>query len=69
MPILFLLEAMKHISSDKASLLSVLEPVCVVIIGMLLLDETLTALQVVGIIAVLGGALLVQFEKLGKNIF
>jgi len=63
LPILFLLEAMKYITSDKASLLSVLEPVCVVVIGVYLLGETLSLSQIIGIILILGAAISVQFEK------
>jgi drug/metabolite transporter (DMT)-like permease len=58
LPILFLLEALKSISSEKASILSVLEPVFVVIFGIMLLNERVSMHQVVGIIVVLGGALI-----------
>ena len=58
LPILLLLEAMKYISSTKASILSVLEPVAVVIFGILLLDETVSIMQGIGVVVVLGGALL-----------
>jgi drug/metabolite transporter (DMT)-like permease len=64
LPILFLLESMKYISSEKASLLSVLEPICVVVIGVYLLNEHLFFIQIIGIILILGAALLVQLEKL-----
>ena len=68
LPILFLLEAMKYISSEKASLLSVLEPVCVVVIGVHLLHESLSLIQIAGSVLILGSAVLVQFEKLSKQI-
>lgn len=58
LPILLLLEALKNISSEKASILSVLEPVFVVIFGVLFLNEHLQAQQIFGIITVLGGALI-----------
>ena len=58
LPILFLLEAMKYISSTKASILSVLEPVFVVIFGMILLDEQISFMQGLGVVIVLAGALL-----------
>lgn len=58
LPILLLLQALKYISSEKASMLSVLEPIFVVIFGILLLDEQVTSLQIVGIVVVLSGALM-----------
>lgn len=58
LPILLLLQALKYISSEKASMLSVLEPVFVVIFGIVLLDEQVTTLQIAGIVVVLSGALM-----------
>lgn len=58
LPILLLLKALRYISSEKASLLSVLEPVFVLIFGALLLDETVTPIQLVGVGIVLCGAVL-----------
>lgn len=58
LPILLLLEAMKYISSTKASILSVLEPVFVVIFGMILLGEQISLMQGFGVVIVLGGAML-----------
>ncbi len=58
LPILLLLKALKYISSEKASLLSVLEPVFVLIFGALLLDEVVTPMQLVGVVIVLCGAVL-----------
>ena len=57
-PILFLLEALKTISSEKASILSVLEPVFVVLAGIVLLGEQVSWIQIFGVVIVLGGALL-----------
>ena len=69
LPILLLLRALQYISSEKASLLSVLEPVFVLIFGMILLEETVTSLQMVGVIIVLLGALLTLFGKrLGGSV-
>lgn len=64
-PILLLLEGLKHTSAEKASILSVLEPVFVVIFGMILLGETMSGLQAIGVATVLVGAiitLLIQAE-------
>jgi drug/metabolite transporter (DMT)-like permease len=58
LPILLLLQGLKYINSEKASILSVLEPVFVVIFGMLLLDETITLIQAIGIIILLSGAII-----------
>ena len=63
LPMLLLLKALKYISSEKASLLSVLEPIFVLIFGVLLLEETITLLQVVGIVIVLCGALMTFGKK------
>ena len=57
-PILLMLHSLKYISSEKASLLSVLEPVFVVIFGVLLLGETLKPIHALGVVFVLAGALL-----------
>ncbi|WED44306.1 DMT family transporter [Legionella cardiaca] len=58
LPIVFLLHGLKHISSLQASILSVLEPVFVVIFGILLLGEHINITQGLGVIVLLGGALL-----------
>ena len=58
LPILFLLRGLEYISSEKASMLSILEPVFVVIFGVCLLHEKINDLQLVGIMAILFGALL-----------
>lgn len=63
LPILLLLKALKYISSEKASLLSVLEPIFVLIFGVLLLDETISSTQMIGVAIVLLGALLTLFGK------
>jgi drug/metabolite transporter (DMT)-like permease len=58
LPVLFLFEGLKHISAEKAAILTVLEPVFVVIVGVLLLKEKISHLQCLGIIVVLSGALI-----------
>lgn len=58
LPIFFLLKGLKFLSAPQASLLSVLEPVFVVIFGITLLDEQINTTQAIGIIALLCGALL-----------
>ncbi|MBN9231592.1 MAG: EamA family transporter [Legionella sp.] len=63
LPILFLLYSLQLISAEKASLLSVLEPVFVVILGMVLLHEKLSLKSLAGIILVLAGALITLLES------
>ncbi len=63
LPILFLLEGLKYIKSEKASILSVLEPVCVFIVGVTVLGEQVSLVQTIGVTTLLGGALLVQLDR------
>lgn len=58
LPIFFLLKGLKYLSAVQASILSVLEPVFVVIFGIILLDERIDFTQAIGVIALLCGALL-----------
>lgn len=62
-PIQLLLNGLKYISSVKASILSVMEPLTTVVVGVLFLHESLSAMQIAGIITVLAGAITIQFEK------
>jgi drug/metabolite transporter (DMT)-like permease len=63
LPIIFLFKALRYISSEKASLLSVLEPVFVVIFGVLLLGESIPLRTLIGILFTLGGAMSVYVIK------
>lgn len=62
-PILLLLQAMKYLSSEKASILSVLEPVFVMLFGVLLLGEKVSIMQTMGIVIILSGAVLTLFSQ------
>lgn len=62
-PIQLLLEGLKIISSVKASILSVLEPVVTLIVGITLLSESITTLQITGVLILLVGAIVVQFSR------
>ena len=62
-PIQLLLEGLKYVSPIKASILSVLEPVVTILFGLVLLHETISSLQLLGIMIVLLGAILIQFER------
>lgn len=55
--ILLLLKSMQYISTGQASMLSVLEPVFVLIFGITLLGEKVTYLQLIGAIIILAAAL------------
>jgi drug/metabolite transporter (DMT)-like permease len=61
-PIVLMLYSLKYISSERASILSVLEPVFVVIFGVILLGETLKPLHALGVGLVLIGALITLFS-------
>lgn len=63
LPIQLLLDGLKYISPVKASVLSALEPVVTVIVGCLLLNETITFMQAIGVMIVLLGAIIIQFER------
>lgn len=61
-PIVLLLHSLKYISSEKASILSVLEPVFVVVFGVILLGEKLKPWHALGVVFVLAGALITLFS-------
>lgn len=63
LPIQLLLDGLKYISPLKASVISVVEPVITVILGLLFLNESISYAQSAGIFVVLVGALLIQFER------
>ena len=58
LPILFLLEGLKLISAERTALLSVLEPICVVIVGAWVLHEQISLMQIVGVTIILSSALI-----------
>lgn len=63
LPIQLLLDGLKYISPVKASILSVLEPVVTVLVGLVLLGESMSYVQTLGVMIVLLGAILIQFER------
>lgn len=67
LPILLLLEGLKYISEEKASILSVLEPVFVVFFGVALLGESINIMQIAGIITILSGALITLLSSKSDN--
>ena len=58
-PILLLLQGLKYMSSEKAAILSVLEPIFVVIFGNILLGEKISIIQIIGILIIIFGAIIV----------
>lgn len=63
LPIQLMLEGLKHVSSMRASIISVIEPLVTIMIGILLLGETMSHSQLIGVMIVLSSALIVQFQK------
>lgn len=62
-PIQLMLEGLKYISSVRASIISVLEPLVTVLVGVFLLEESISLVQTLGACIILGSAILVQFQK------
>jgi drug/metabolite transporter (DMT)-like permease len=62
-PIQLMLEGLKYISSLRASIISVLEPLVTVVLGVILLNESISDLQMLGSCLILGSTLLVQFNR------
>ena len=67
-PILFFLQALKYISSEQASMLSVFEPIVVLIFGVILLGEKISIIQIAGAIIILSGAITTLLPSKIKNI-
>lgn len=63
LPIQLMLVGLKHISSMRASIISVVEPLVTVLVGIFLLGESISHLQLLGVAIILGGALVVQFQR------
>lgn len=63
LPIILLLRGMKTLSANKASIIGVLEPVSVLVVGALILGEEVTWLQLFGAFTILLSAAVVQLEK------
>jgi len=67
LPILFFLQSLKYINSNKASLLGVSEPLAVLYFGWWLLDEKISALQLLGSLIILVGGSVALMEKNKKG--
>lgn len=62
-PILTFFAAVSAIGASRTSIVSTVEPVVTVVLGAVILGETLSRTSVLGGIAVLTGVLLVQYER------
>lgn len=57
-PILLFLQSLKYISSEKACMLSVLEPIFVLLLGVILLGEKVSFIEIIGVALILLGAMI-----------
>lgn len=67
LPICFFLLGLQRLSSGTASLIVTIEPVVAAIAGVILLDEKLIAIQVLGCILVLMGIILIHYSHSPKS--
>lgn len=67
LPILLMLEGLKYIRSEKAAILTVLEPIVVVVLGVILLGEEISFKQCLGVFVMLSTAIIIQWDKLNMN--
>lgn len=63
LPIQLMLKGMRYVSCMRASIISVLEPLVTVAVGIMLLGESVSPLQIVGGFIILASALMIQFAK------
>ncbi len=68
LPILLFLRGLNYISSLQASMLSVLEPVFVLISGVILLHETVSTIQYWGVVITLSSAIISLMPVQNKSI-
>jgi drug/metabolite transporter, DME family len=59
----FYTQGLRQVEASKASIVSTVEPVVATIMGLLLYKETLSFIQITGVLLVLGAVLLVQERK------
>jgi drug/metabolite transporter (DMT)-like permease len=62
-PIQLLLDGIKIISLIKASILSALEPIVTLIVGVFALNEIITLQQFLGVIVIIVGTIVIQFSR------
>jgi drug/metabolite transporter (DMT)-like permease len=61
------LNGLKHIASEKAAIISMLEPPLVMLVGYLLLDEKIATMQLCGALMILCAVLLVIIKSPSKK--
>lgn len=59
----FYTQGLKHVEASKASIVSTVEPVVATVMGFLLYKESVSIVQITGILLVLGAVLLIQERK------
>lgn len=62
MPIWLMAEGIKRIGANQVAMISAIGPVLTIFFGWLILNETITAVQMIGAALVLGGVLLVSLK-------
>lgn len=67
LPIQLMFAGLRYLNPVKASILSVSEPVMTVLVGFLLLGETISIFQFMGVLIILSGAILIQFERAAEK--
>lgn len=63
LPVLLLLQGVKFISATKTAIISVLEPVTVLLVGVWVLGEPVSWIQVMGAVVILSSALVIQVAR------
>lgn len=63
LPVMFLLAGMKFISAKKASIISVLEPVTTLFVGIAVLGEPLSLWQTCGVLMIFSSAIIIALDK------
>lgn len=62
-PIWLLLKGLKEVSAIQGAILSVMEPIITLLIGVMILKESVGPLQMVGVAIILASAVAIQFDK------
>lgn len=63
LPIQFLLVGLKSISMLKASILSALEPVVTLFVGVIVMHEVISSQQLLGVVIIIAGTIIIQFSR------
>ena len=62
-PFFLLVSALRHLSATRVGIIAMLEPVGAAVVAWLWLDETLSAVQLVGAAVVLGAIVMAQTAR------